>query len=292
MKRCLCLLLSALMLSGCLAACSGGKTEETLPDCDIFLCAIGERKAESGEAASRATLELHDEDIALLKRLKESGKPVVAVVFAGRPLCLGPAVECSDAILMAWHPGAEAGPAILDLLFGRVNPSAKLTAGFPAATGQCPTLYYDHIRTGRPAGKFKYTSKYLDAPVEPLFPFGFGLSYTSYQYTDISAAQTEGGIHAEITVRNTGERAGDEIVQCYFRDPVAQRVRPIRKLAAFEKVALQSGESKRIAFDIPKEALGYYDQNMNFAIDDGLIEIHIGGNVRDTLQANVEYHNS
>ena len=266
------------------------KEDQPLPDCDVFLCAVGERKAESGEAASRASLELTEGDIALLKRLKESGKPVAAVVFAGRPLCLCPAVECADAILMAWHPGTEAGPAILDLLLGRVNPSAKLTAGFPAATGQCPTLYYDHIRTGRPAGKFKYTSKYLDAPVEPLFPFGFGLSYTSYQYSNISATQTEGGIHAEITVQNTGERAGDEIVQCYFRDPVAQRVRPIRKLAAFEKVALQSGESKRIAFDIPKEALGYYDQDMNFAIDDGLIEIHIGGSVRDTLQANVDYH--
>ena len=142
--------------------------------------------------------QLTKEDIALLKRLMESGKPVVAVVFAGRPLCLEPAVACADAILMAWHPGAEAGPAILDLLFGRVNPSAKLTASFPVTTGQCPTLYYDHIRTGRPAGKFKFTSKYLDAPVEPLFPFGFGLSYTTYQYSDISAVQTESGIHAEI----------------------------------------------------------------------------------------------
>ncbi len=261
--------------------------DQPLPDCDVFLCAIGERKAESGEAASRATLELTKEDVERLKRLKESGKPVVAVVFAGRPLCLGPAVECADAILMAWHPGAEAGPAILDLLFGHVNPSAKLTASFPVTTGQCPTLYYDHIRTGRPAGKFKFTSKYLDAPVEPLFPFGFGLSYTNYQYSDISAVQTEDGIHAEITVQNTGDRAGDEIVQCYFRDPVAQRVRPVRKLAAFEKVALQPGESRRVAFDIPKEALGYYDQDMNFVIDDGLIEIHIGGNVRDTLQADV-----
>ncbi len=267
-------------------------TEELLPECDVFLCAVGERKAESGEASSRASLELTEADKTLLNRLKESGRPVVAIVFAGRPLCLGPAVECADAILMAWHPGAEAGPAILDLLFGRVNPSAKLTASFPEATGQCPTMYYDHIRTGRPAGKFKYTSKYLDAPVEPLFPFGFGLSYTSYQYSDIFAVQTEKGIHAEITVQNTGDVDGDEIVQCYFRDPVAQRVRPIRKLAAFEKVALQSGESKRIAFDIPKEALGYYDQDMNFVIDDGLIEIHIGGSVRDTLQANVEYHNS
>ena len=264
-------------------------TEEPLPDCDVFLCAVGERKAESGEASSRASLELHDEDIALLKRLKESGKPVVAVVFAGRPLCLEPAVACADAILMAWHPGAEAGPAILDLLFGRVNPSAKLTASFPVTTGQCPTLYYDHIRTGRPAGKFKFTSKYLDAPVEPMFPFGFGLSYTTYQYSDISAVQTESGIHAEITVQNTGDRPGDEIVQCYFRDPVAQRVRPVRKLAAFEKVALRPGENKRVAFDIPKATLGYYDQDMHFVIDDGLIEIHIGGNVRDTLQADVHF---
>ena len=265
------------------------QVDAPLPDCDVFLCAIGERKAESGEASSRASLELRDEDIALLKRLRESGKPIVAVVFAGRPLCLGPAVEYADAILMAWHPGAEAGPAILDLLLGRVNPSARLTASFPSVTGQCPTLYYDHIRTGRPAGKFKYTSKYLDAPVEPLFPFGFGLSYTHYQYSDLSAAQTEDGIHAEITVRNTGDRAGNETVQCYFRDPVARRVRPVRKLAAFEKVALQPGESKRVAFDIPKAALGYYDQDMNFVVDDGLIEIHIGENARDTLQADVHF---
>ncbi len=264
-------------------------TEGPLPDCDVFLCAIGEGKNESGEAASRASLELRDEDIALLKRLQASGKPVVAVVFAGRPLCLGPAVECAGAILMAWHPGAEAGPAILDLLFGRANPSARLTAGFPAATGQCPTLYYDHIRTGRPAGKFKYTSKYLDAPVEPLFPFGFGLSYTDYQYSDISAEQTKDGIHAEITVRNTGDRAGDEIVQCYFRDPVARRVRPVRKLAAFEKIALRPGESKRVSFDIPDTALGYFDPDMNFIIDDGLIEIHIGANARDTLRADVNF---
>ena len=264
------------------------QADQPLPDCGVFLCAIGERKAESGEAASRASLELHEEDIALLKRLKESGKPVAAVVFAGRPLCLGPAVEYADAILMAWHPGAEAGPAILDLLFGRVNPSAKLTASFPVATGQCPTLYYDHIRTGRPAGKFKFTSKYLDAPVEPLFPFGWGLSYTSYRYSDISAVQTKDGIHAEITVRNAGDRAGDEIVQCYFHDPVARRARPVRKLADFEKVSLQSGEEKRVSFDIPLETLGYYDQDMNFVIDGGLIEVYIGGSVRDTLQSDVE----
>lgn len=269
--------------------CTTVSMDQPLPDCDVFLCAVGESKAESGEAASRASVELHAEDIALLKRLKESGKPVVAVVFAGRPLCLEPAAACADAILMAWHPGAEAGPAILDLLFGRVNPSAKLTAGFPSATGQCPTLYYDHIRTGRPAGKFKYTSKYLDAPVEPLFPFGFGLSYTAYRYSDISAVQTEDGIHGEITVQNTGDRAGEEIVQCYFRDPVARRVRPVRKLAGFEKITLQPGESRRVSFDIPKAALGYYDQEMRFGVDDGLIEIHIGGNVRDTLQADVMF---
>jgi len=149
-------------------------------------------------------------------------------------------------------------------------------------------LYYDHIRTGRPAGKFKFTSKYLDAPVEPLFPFGWGLSYTSYRYSDISAVQTKDGIHAEITVRNAGDRAGDEIVQCYFHDPVARRARPVRKLAAFEKVSLQSGEEKRVSFDIPLEALGYYDQDMNFVIDGGLIEVYIGGSVRDTLQADVE----
>jgi beta-glucosidase len=262
--------------------------DQPLPECDVFLCTVGEYKSESGEAASRAILELKDRDIALLKRLAASGKPVIAVVFAGRPLCLGPAEEHAGAVLMAWHPGAEAGGAILDLLFGRVNPSGKLTAGFPDTAGQSPSLYYDHIRTGRPAGKFKFTSKYLDAPVEPRFPFGFGLSYTSYAYSGITACQTEDGIRAEITVENTGERAGEEIVQCYFRDPVARRVRPVRKLAAFEKVSLKPGESRKITFDIPMKALGYYDQGMNFTVDEGRIEIHIGGNVRDTLQADVD----
>ena len=262
--------------------------DQPLPECDVFICAVGEYKSESGEAASRAILELKDRDIALLKRLASSGKPVIAVVFAGRPLCLGPAEEHAGAVLMAWHPGAEAGGAILDLLLGRVNPSGKLTAGFPDTAGQSPSLYYDHIRTGRPAGKFKYTSKYLDAPVEPRFPFGFGLSYTSYAYSGIAACQTEEGIRAEITVENTGERAGEEIVQCYFRDPVARRVRPVRKLAAFEKVSLKPGESRKITFDIPMKALGYYDQDMNFTVDEGRIEIHIGGNVRDTLQADVD----
>ena len=262
-------------------------TEDMLPECDVFLCAVGEHKEESGEAASRARLELNETDLALLRRLRESGRPVIAVVFAGRPLCLGPVVEAADAILMAWHPGVEAGNAILDLLYGRVNPSAKLTAGFPVTTGQCPTLYYDHIMTGRPAGKFKFTSKYLDSPVEPLFPFGFGLSYTSFHYSDISAVQTEDGIHAEISVDNAGDWAGDEIVQCYFRDPVARRVRPVRKLAAFSKITLQPGESRRLSFEIPFQMLGYYDQDMHFCVDDGQIEIFIGGNVWDTEKADV-----
>ncbi len=187
-------------------------------------------------------------------------------------------------------PAADAAKASAPVRRGPVY----ISRARDAAPGTRPAAAADTrtpARTGRPAGKFKFTSKYLDAPVEPLFPFGFGLSYTNYQYSDISAVQTEDGIHAEITVQNTGDRAGDEIVQCYFRDPVAQRVRPTRKLAAFEKVTLQPNESKRISFDIPKVALGYYDQDMNFVIDDGLIEIYIGGNVRDTLRADVHFLN-
>lgn len=253
-------------------------------DCDIFVAAIGERKDESGEAASRSSIELPAEQIEMLTALLATGKPVIAVVFGGRPLALTWVKDNVPAILEAWHPGVEAGNAILNILFGDVNPSAKLTASFPYNAGTCPT-YYDHPNTGRPGGRGKFTSKYLDAPLTPVYPFGYGLSYTTYEYSDLAVQADKDGIHGTVCVKNAGGLSGDEIVQIYFRDPVAERVRPVRKLAAFEKITLQPGETKTVSFSIAKQQLGYWNSRMEFTVDEGEIEVYAGGNSVDTLKA-------
>ena len=251
-------------------------------DCDVILAAVGEKKELSGEAASRAYIELPEGQQEALEKLAAAGKPVVAVMFSGRPLAIPYLVEHVPAILAAWHPGVEAGNAIADILFGTVNPSAKLTATFPGASGQCP-MYYAHINTGRPGGKSKFTSKYLDAPVEPLYPFGYGLSYTTYVYSDLKLELGEDSVIAAVTVKNTGDRAGEEIVQCYFRDLAAQRVRPVKQLVDFAKVALEPGEEKTISFTVPCSKLGYYDMAMNYVVESGEFDLFVGGDSRDCL---------
>lgn len=251
-------------------------------DCDVILAAVGETMELSGEAASRASIELPDGQEQVLKTLAATGKPVAAVVFGGRPLAMPWAAEHLNAVLMAWHPGMEAGSAIADVLFGAVNPSGKLTATFPAASGQCP-MYYAHINTGRPGGKSKFTSKYLDAPVEPLYPFGYGLSYTTYEYSGLTVDVGEDAVTAAVTVKNTGSRAGDEIVQCYFRDLAAQRVRPVKQLTDFARIHLEPGEERRVSFVIPRSRLGYYDPEMRFVVEPGDFDLFAGGNSRDCL---------
>lgn len=165
------------------------KNLEEIENCDVVVVSLGETKDQSGEAASRSDITIPEEQMELLDELVKSGKPVITVLFNGRPLALGAVVEKADAILEAWYPGIEAGNAILDILFGRVNPSAKLTTTFPYASGQCP-MYYSHINTGRPGGKGKFTSKYLDTPLEPVYPFGYGLSYTTYNYRDLEVVES------------------------------------------------------------------------------------------------------
>ncbi len=166
------------------------KNLEEIENCDVVVVSLGETKDQSGEAASRSDITIPEEQMELLDELVKSGKPVITVLFNGRPLALGAVAEKADAILEAWYPGIEAGNAILDILFGRVNPSAKLTTTFPYASGQCP-MYYSHINTGRPGGKGKFTSKYLDTPLEPVYPFGYGLSYTTYNYRDLEVVESE-----------------------------------------------------------------------------------------------------
>lgn len=262
------------------------KNLEEIENCDVVVVSLGETKDQSGEAASRSDITIPEEQMELLDELVKSGKPVITVLFNGRPLALGAVAEKADAILEAWYPGIEAGNAILDILFGRVNPSAKLTTTFPYASGQCP-MYYSHINTGRPGGKGKFTSKYLDTPLEPVYPFGYGLSYTTYNYRDLEVVESREAFIASATITNIGEVAGEEIVQCYIRDLVAQRVRPVKQLKAFEKIELDPGESKKISFIIPYQELGYYNNEMEYIVEEGTFEIFIGKNSDDCLSQKI-----
>lgn len=257
-----------------------------LEDADVILATAGERKNESGEAASRADLSIPAKQQEVLRKLSRADKPLAVVLFNGRPLAIPWMEEEIPAILEAWHPGVEAGYAILDILFGAVNPSGKLTSTFPYHSGQCP-VYYDHIRTGRPAGASKFTSKYLDVPAEPLYPFGYGLSYTTYEYTNMTVIQQEEKILVSVQVENTGKIDGTEIVQCYFHDLVAQRVRPVKKLVEFTRIPLKAGEKRHVSFRIPKEKLGYYDAEMHYLVETGVYEFYVGGNSRDCLKQEI-----
>lgn len=260
----------------------GSNLLEIASESDILVAVIGERKEESGEAASRADITLHSEDLALVRNLQATSKPVVAVLLNGRPLAIPELDQMASAIIEAWHLGIEAGNAILNVLYGDVNPSGKLTTTFPATVGQCP-MYYAHMNTGRPGGKSKFTSKYLDAPVDPLYPFGYGLSYTTYAYEDLKFEKDEDGVHVIVTVRNTGERAGEEIVQCYTQMPYAKRVRPVRELKSFTKIALEPGEAKQVELKITNDNLEYYDWEMNRIPYEGKLKVYVGGNVQDTI---------
>lgn len=255
-------------------------------ECDVIIVAVGEYKNQSGEAASRAQIEIAREHQKMLEWAKSTGKTVVAVLFNGRPLAIPWIAENIDAVLEAWHPGIEAGNAVCDILFGRENPSGKLTMSFPYTSGQCP-VYYGHINTGRPAGKSKFTSKYLDIPAEPLYPFGYGLSYTTFVYENLQTTMEQDGIHAEVTVSNAGNRTGEETVQCYVRDAVGSRVRPVRQLKGFQKCLLVPGEQKRVTFFIRKQELGFYDDNMNYVVEEGSFYVYVGGNIKDCLESEV-----
>jgi len=189
--------------------------------------------------------------------------------------------EHASAIVEAWQLGTQSGHAIADVLFGDYNPSGKLVTTFPYSVGQVP-IYYNHPRTGRPASKGKFTSKYIDGPYEPLYPFGFGLSYTSFDYKNLSLSSSEFnlGSIAKITVdvTNTGERSGEEVVQLYISDLVASRVRPIKELKGFKKVMLQPGECKTISFELEMKKLGFYTEKMEYVIEPGLFKVYVGPN--------------
>ena len=259
---------------------------------DVIVAALGESSEMSGESSSRTNLEMPDVQKALLQELLKTGKPVVLVLFTGRPLVLTWEEEHVPAILNVWFGGSEAAYAIGDVLFGDVNPSGKLTATFPQNVGQIP-LFYNHKNTGRPLqeGRWfeKFRSNYLDVSNEPLYPFGYGLSYTTFAYSDIHLSSTEmsadGELTATVTVTNTGSRDGAEVVQLYIRDLVGSVTRPVKELKGFEKIFLKAGESRKVSFSITPELLKFYNYDLQFVCEPGDFDIMIGGNSRDVKKA-------
>ena len=259
---------------------------------DVIVAALGESSEMSGESSCRTDLEMPDTQRALLQELLKTGKPVVLVLFTGRPLVLNWEQENVPAILNVWFGGSEAALAIGDVLFGNVNPSGKLTATFPKSVGQIP-LFYNHKNTGRPlpqgAWFQKFRSNYLDVDNEPLYPFGYGLSYTTFSYSDIaldkSSMNINGEIVATVTVTNTGKYDGSEVVQLYIRDLIGSVTRPVKELKGFEKIFLKAGESKQVSFKLTADMLKFYNYNLDFVCELGDFEVMIGGDSRDVNKA-------
>lgn len=257
---------------------------EAAKNADVIVAALGETAEMSGECASRTDLSLPDVQKNLLKQLVATGKPVVLLNFSGRATEMKWESENVNAIMNVWFGGSETASAICDVLYGDVNPSGKLTVSMPQATGQEP-LYYNHLPTGRPVAEntknfAKYASNYLDVRNDALYPFGYGLSYTTFSYSDIRLSSSEmtrdGSIKATVTVTNTGNRDGDEIVQLYIHDKVASISRPVRELKGFKRIHLKAGESKEVSFDITPDLLKFYDVNLKEVLEPGQFDLMIG----------------
>lgn len=263
---------------------------------DVVVAVLGESAEMSGEASSRSNIEIPQAQKELLKALLKTGKPVVLVLFTGRPLALTWEHQNVPAILNVWFGGSEAGYAVADVLFGDVNPSGKLTMTFPQNVGQVP-LFYNHKNTGRPLpdGQWfqKFRSNYLDVSNDPLYPFGYGLSYTNFSYSDvkISNASPKGNqtITASITLTNTGSVTGKEVVQLYIRDMIGSVTRPVKELKGFQKVELRAGESRIITFNISPNDLKFYNYDLKYDWEAGEFQIMIGGNSRDVKMAKVNW---
>jgi beta-glucosidase len=264
---------------------------ETARRSDIIVAVVGESQGMSGEAASRADISLPGQQLALLKALKKTGKPLVVVLMNGRPLTLPWEQANADAIIETWFAGMEAGNAVADILTGAYNPSGKLTNTFPQTVGQVP-LFYNHKNTGRPyAGDVldKYKSRYMDVSNDPVYPFGFGLSYTTFAYGDISVSKSEITAQDKLTVTcqvtNTGKRAGEEVVQLYVQDLVGSVTRPVKELKGFQKIMLQPGESRQISFSLSSNDLAFYRRDMSWGTEPGKFKVFVGGNSGDVKQS-------
>ena len=256
---------------------------------DKIVMVIGESCDWSGEATSRTNINVPGVQTELLEKLKALNKPVVVVLMNGRPLDLSKESTLASSILEVWFPGTMGGKAITQVLYGEYNPSGKLTMTFPRNVGQVPIFYYEK-NTGRPIylANPKYKSRYIDCPNDPLYPFGFGLSYTTFAYSDIKLSTTEltgkGELKATVHVTNTGNVAGEEVVQCYVRDLVGSVTRPVKELKGFEKIMLKTGESKNVTFTITPDMLAFHRLDMTYGTEPGNFKLFIGGNSRDVKE--------
>ncbi len=259
---------------------------------DVIIAVVGETADITAEAHSRADIGLPKAQEDLLKELHKLGKPMVMILTNGRPLTIAWESEHLPAIVCAWHLGVEAGNAIADILFGDATPTGKLTVTFPRSVGQIP-IYYNHKNTGRPSrpetDKDRYKSKYVDLPDSPLYPFGYGLSYTTFEYSDLKLSKTEIGksetLTVSVTIKNTGKRKGVETAQLYVRQLVGTFTRPVRELKGFQKVELDAGEAKTISFKLSKEELATLDKNFKPIVEAGEFEVFVGSDSEARLKA-------
>ena len=251
---------------------------------DAVIITLGEPQDDSGEGNSKQNLELPEAQYVLLDRVLAANKNTAVVLFAGRPLALRRLQEKAPAILLMWQPGTEGGNAAANLLFGKATPEGKLPMSFPAATGQCP-IHYDSYRTGRPRWndhqRSTYCSAYLDGPNAPLYPFGYGLSYTKFEYSNLTVSSETMArgekLTVSVTVKNTGEREGTETVQLYVRDRIASVVRPVKELKGYQKVLLPAGGETQVVFEIHEEMLKFYNENLEYAAEAGEFTAYVGG---------------
>jgi beta-glucosidase len=259
---------------------------------DVVILAVGESADMSGEASSRSSLDLPGRQLDLVKAVQATGKPTIVVLMNGRPLTINWIADNTPAILETWFAGTQGGNAIADVIFGDVNPGGKLPVTFPRAVGQLP-LYYNHYNTGRPPdANQKYTSKYLDIPWTPLFPFGYGLSYTQFKFTNLQLStpsiQPNGSVKVGVDVENIGKRVGDEVVQLYIRDVAASVTRPVKELKGFERIRLEPGAKRRVEFTLSREHLGFYDRKMRFVVEPGEFKVMVGPNSEELVQTSLQ----
>ncbi|HEY9046331.1 MAG TPA: beta-glucosidase BglX [Ohtaekwangia sp.] len=262
---------------------------QTAKQADVVVLTVGEAALMTGEAASRASLNLPGIQQRLVEEIQKTGKPVVVVLSNGRPLTINWIDQHISSVVETWFLGTQAGHAIADVLFGDYNPAGKLTVTFPRSVGQIP-LFYNMKNTGRPMDpNNKYTSKYLDESNEPLYPFGYGLSYTTFSYGDVVLDKNKISQQEEVKVTckvtNSGKLAGEEVVQLYIRDLVGSVTRPVKELRNFQKILLQPGESKDVTFTLTQQDLSFYRKDMSFGVEPGKFEVYIGGNSRDVKKA-------
>jgi beta-glucosidase len=260
-----------------------------LADADQVVLALGETREMSGEANVRSNLDLPGRQEELIEAVKASGKPFAVVLFSGRPLALENIVDGAPAILEAWFPGVQAGPAVADVVFGKVNPGGKLPVSFPYRVGQVP-IHYNREPTGRPCNKgVKWNSQHRDIPsCDPLFVFGHGLSYTTFEVSNLRLSSTsvsrQGSLTASVDVKNTGGRRGDEVVQLYIHDPVASISQPVRRLRGFERVTLDPGQTRTVEFRLDASDWGFYDNRGRFVVEPGQIDVYAGNSSKAEMK--------